>query len=146
MRVLVDTSVWSLALRRHPKNLSAEEVRIRDELAELIREGGAELIGLVRQEVLSGIKSEAQFERLRQELRAFSDFQLEADDYELAARSSNACRAAGLSGSAIDFLICAVGLRQNWPIFTVDTDFSRYARVLSLRLHSPRTNPPMKRN
>lgn len=144
MRVLVDTSVWSLALRRRAQYLSAQEGRIRDELAELIREGRAELMGVVRQEILSGIRSGAQFERLRQELRAFPDPRLEADDYEEAAHSGNLCRAAGVAGSAVDFLICAVALRRDWPVFTVDADFPRYARHLALRLHGPRTGSPAK--
>ena len=73
MTVLVDTSVWSLALRRRSRSLSAEEELVRGELAELIREGRAQMIGPMRQEVLSGIRSRSQYERLRQDLRAFED-------------------------------------------------------------------------
>jgi len=63
---------------------------------------------------------------------------LGVEDYEAAALASNDCRAAGVSGSAVDFLICAVALRRNWPVFTMDHDFTRYARHLPLRLHQPR--------
>ncbi len=138
MTVLVDTSVWSLALRRRSRSLSAEEELVRDELAELIREGRAQMIGPVRQEVLSGIRSRSQYERLRRDLRAFEDPRLGVEDYEEAALASNHCRAAGVSGSAVDWLICAVALRRNWPVFTMDKDFGRYARHLTLRLHQPR--------
>jgi predicted nucleic acid-binding protein len=138
MTVLVDTSVWSLALRRRSRSLSAEEELVRDELAELIREGRAQMIGPVRQEVLSGIRSRSQYERLRQDLRAFEDPRLGVEDYEEAALASNHCRAAGVSGSAVDFLICSVALRRNWQVFTTDKDFARYARHLPLRLHQPR--------
>jgi len=140
MNVLVDTSVWSLALRRRSRDLNPDETLIRDELAELIREGRAQLIGPVRQEVLSGIPSHIQYERLRRGLRAFEDPPAEVEDYEEAARASNRCRTAGVSGSAIDFLICAVALRRSWTVFTTDKDFARYARFLSLRLHMPRHN------
>lgn len=140
MTVLVDTSVWSLALRRRSRSFSAEEEPVRDELAELIREGRAQMIGPVRQEVLSGIRSRRQYERLREDLRAFEDPRLGVRDYEEAALASNDCRAAGVSGSAVDFLICAVALCRNWPVFTMDKDFARYARHLPLRLHSPRPN------
>ena len=51
MNVIVDTSVWSLALRRTPARTSAEAA----ELAELIREGRVAMIGAVRQEILSGV-------------------------------------------------------------------------------------------
>jgi len=88
--------------------------------------------------VLSGIRSRSQYERLRQDLRAFDDPRLTIDDYEEAALASNDCRAAGVTGSSVDFLICAVALRRNWPVFTMDKDFARYARHLPLRLHQPR--------
>ncbi len=138
MTVLVDTSVWSLALRRRSRSLSAEEELVRDELAELIREGRAQMIGPVRQEVLSGIRSRSQYERLRQDLRAFEDPGLGVEDYEEAAIASSHGRAAGVSGSAVDWLICAVALRRNWPVFTIDKDFARYARHLPLHLYQPR--------
>ncbi len=138
MTVLVDTSVWSLALRRRSRSLSAEEELVRDELAELIREGRAQMIGPVRQEVLSGVRSRSQYQRLRQNLRAFEDPRLGVEDYEEAALASNHCRAAGVSGSAVDWLVCAVALRRNWLVFTIDKDFARYARHLPLRLHQPR--------
>lgn len=140
MTVLVDTSVWSLALRRGSRSLSAEEELVRDELAELIREGRAQMMGPVRQEVLSAIRSRSQYERLRQDLRAFEDPRLGVEDYEEAALASNHCRAAGVGGSAIDFLICAVALRRHWSVFTTDKDFARCARHLPLRLHQPRPN------
>ena len=46
----------------------------------------------------------------------------------------NLCRAQGLAGSAIDFLICAVAQRRKWHILTTDRDFERYGRVLGVRL------------
>jgi len=138
MMVLVDTSVWSVALRRQAGQLTAGERAVREELAELIREGRARLIGPVRQEVLSGIRTEAQYQRLRQHLRAFPDPQLAVEDYEEAAQANNRCRAQGVSGSAIDFLICAIAMRRNWPVFTTDRDFLNYARVLPISLYRPR--------
>ncbi len=138
MMVLVDTSVWSLALRRHAKDLSLGQKQIRDELAELIREGRAQLLGPVRQELLSGIRSEPQYEQLRSELRAFDSPALAVEDYEEAARANNHCRRRGVNGSVIDFLICAVAMRRDWQIFTMDIDFSSYAKHVPIRLHTVR--------
>jgi predicted nucleic acid-binding protein len=109
-------------------------------LAELIREGRARLIGPIRQELLSGIRREAQYERLRSYLRAFPDPQLTEEDYEEAASANNRCQTKGVSGSAVDLLICAVGMRRNWRIFTTDRDFLRYAKILSIQLHTARTH------
>jgi predicted nucleic acid-binding protein len=138
MRVLIDTPIWSLALRRKPKGRSREEEALQQELAELIREGRAQLMGPIRQEVLSGIREEGQYRRLRDHLRAFDDALLTTEDYEEAARASNQCRAVGIAGSAIDFLICAVAIQREWQIFTTDKDFAGYAKHLHVGLYVPR--------
>lgn len=135
MRVLVDTSVWSLALRRTETDLSRKETLAVDQLKELIRDGRVVVIGPVRQEILSGIPDEAQFRKLKSKLRAFEDLGLTSDDYELAAEFYNACRKRGVQGSHIDFLICAVAVRNQLPVFTLDGDFERYAQPLGISLY-----------
>ncbi len=135
MNVLVDTSVWSLTLRR-AKRVDANMSR---ELSELIHEGRVVLLGAVRQELLSGIKTRAQFELLREHLRSFPDLQLESADYEDAASAFNACRTKGIQGSNTDFLICAAALRRELSIYTTDHDFSQFAKVLDVTLHKART-------
>jgi predicted nucleic acid-binding protein len=95
MNVLADTSVWSLALRRKNESLATNERNIVNELSELIREGRTQLIGLVRQELLSGIKAAEQYEKLRLYLRSFPDEVVDTSDHEAAARAGNRCRARG---------------------------------------------------
>jgi predicted nucleic acid-binding protein len=136
MMVLVDTPVWSLALRRRPEDISDRDQQLTQALAELIREGRAQLLGPIRQELLSGIREETQFRKLRDYLRAFQEPPLEPADYEEAALMNNRCRARGIAGSAVDFLICAAAHRRTWTILTTDRDFQNYASVLPLRLHS----------
>lgn len=131
MKVLVDTSVWSHALRRRAV-LDRPEVQ---ELRSLIDEGRVAIIGPIRQELLSGIRSHESFMRLRDHLRAFTDEGLTAHDYERAAEHFNACRARGIQGSNTDFLICAAAERRGFPILTTDDDFARFAEVLPIALH-----------
>ncbi|HKO05701.1 MAG TPA: PIN domain-containing protein [Candidatus Acidoferrales bacterium] len=138
MNILVDTSVWSLALRRKNHSLSAKERLLVAELTELIREGRAQVIGLVRQELLSGLRTAEQYESLRQSLRAFPDERIDTSDYEEAAKAGNQCRAKGVAVSIVDVLLCAAAMKREWAIFTTDPDFSNYANVLPLKLHSPR--------
>ncbi len=131
MKVLVDTAVWSLALRRragsgHP---TVEELRA------LIDEGRVAMVGPVRQELLSGIRTRESFERLRDALRPFEDEPLERADFERAAEHFNACRASGIQGSNTDFLLCAVAERRRLPILTTDSDFTRFAAVIPIALH-----------
>ena len=135
MIVLVDTAVWSLALRRRPERLSAREQNLTKALAELIGEGRVQMLGPIRQELLSGIREDAQFRKLRDYLRAFPEPQLEGTDYEEAAHMNHQCRTRGIAGSAVDFLICAAAHRRGWAIFTTDQDFQNYASVLRLRLY-----------
>jgi predicted nucleic acid-binding protein len=138
VQVLVDTCIWSLALRRQARHLSSSEALLREELGNIVEEGRAQLIGPIRQELLSGIREVVQFERLREHLRAFPDEPLTVPDYELAARLSNQCRASGITGSAVDLLICAVATERNWPIFTCDEDFKLYGRAFPIGLLTPR--------
>ncbi|MGH8771756.1 MAG: type II toxin-antitoxin system VapC family toxin [Burkholderiales bacterium] len=139
----MDTSVWSLALRRSRK----ADGRFEHELGELIREGRVEMVGPIRQELLSGVKQIKEFQRLRDELRAFPDVELQSRDFEEAAAFFNRCRQQGVQGSNTDFLLCAVAVRRNVSIFTTDADFTHFTRVLPIHLHalgSPRAvrTPP----
>jgi len=108
------------------------------ECKELVGEGRAVLLGLVRQELLSGIANRQHFEALRQKMRSFDQEPLSTEDHEQAAECFNHCRSKGVQGSVVDMLICAVALRRGIPVFTRDTDFNRYAKLLRLKLHSPR--------
>ena len=136
MKVLVDTPVWSLALRRKAGDLAANERRIVDLLRQVVDDGRAQLIGSVRQELLSGLREEAQFRRLRDYLRDFPDAILATEDYEEAARASNECRKSGVATTLVDMLICAAGMHHGWQIFSTDRDFSHYAAVLPIQLFS----------
>lgn len=134
MIALVDTSVWSLALRRTRRPRSPEAT----ELAELIGEGRAAIIGPIRQELLSGVKSDRQFQLLRDHLRAFPDIPLTTADHELAAQFFNHCRARGIQGSNTDFLLAAVAAHRGHSVFTTDTDFTSFAKLLPITLHRSR--------
>lgn len=134
MSVLVDTSVWSLALRRTRRNLSPAERTTVFALRELIHHGGAVLVGVVRQELLSGTPDGPSFERLRDYLRDFVDEPPTVDDYEDAAKCDNVCRSVGVAASPIDMLLCAIARRMGAPVLTTDQDFFRYSTHLSIRL------------
>ena len=128
MNVLVDTSIWSLALRR----TGAAPRLLVVELEQLISDLRVEMIGPIRQELLSGVRQQAQFERLRDYLRPFPDLPLTTADYELAAEFFNRCRAQGIQGSNTDFLICAVAVNHSLTIFTNDQDFGLFQRQVHL--------------
>jgi len=130
--VLIDTSVWSLALRR--KQHSDYDVRLIEYLAFLIRNKYAVMIGPIRQEILSGISDEEKFIRLKEALETFSDFEITTEDYEKAAEYYNKCRSRGLQGSHTDYLICSVAHSNDFLILTLDKDFEAYRKYIDIDL------------
>jgi len=134
MKVVVDTSVWSLAFRRR-KVVEAPEV---DALRHLVRQGMVVMIGPVRQEVLSGIKHRDQFERLREQLAAFPDLELTTRDFETAAELCNLCITQGVQAAHTDFLIAAVAIHREYAVLSADKDFGNIARIVHVRTYDAR--------
>ena len=130
MKVLVDTPVWSYALRSQNIKYQAEI----NELILLIRDHRALIIGPIRQEILSGYSDLQKFEKLKGNLSYFENTPILDRDYEFAAELCNKCRKKGIQGSHTDFLICAVAGRLDAPIFTSDKDFIQYRKITSNKL------------
>lgn len=130
MKIIVDTCVWSLALRRHHQPAHS----VVNNLKELIIEKRVQVLGAIRQELLSGIVVQAHFEKLKVYLRAFPDLELDVHDFELAAEYFNLLRSRGIQGSNTDFLICAVASRKKMGIYTTDKDFQLFAQHLPITL------------
>ncbi|MBE0643486.1 MAG: PIN domain-containing protein [Bacteroidetes bacterium] len=130
MKVLIDTCVWSRVLRRRDPD-PAMTARVAD----LISDGRAVLIGPILQELLSGVREGKQFASLKKHLAPFEDVPLQRTHFEKAAEFCNMCRAQGVQGSTIDFLICAVAHIEGFLIMTTDGDFGRFARHLPISLH-----------
>jgi predicted nucleic acid-binding protein len=92
-------------------------------------------MGPIRQEVLSGVRTEAQFAALCEALSLFPEIEILPEDYLEAARLYNLCRSKGIQGSGTDLLICAVAIRVEVPVFTVDGDFVNYSKAIPVPLH-----------
>ncbi len=135
MKVLVDTSVWTLALRRSPQAIlnAGQQAQVAT-LSDLIRDGRAVMLGAIRQELLCGIKTHQQFEKLKNTLAAFEDLALSGMDYEKAAEAFNTCRSHGIQGSNTDFLICAASINHGLPIMSIDQDFRLYQQWLPIQV------------
>lgn len=129
MKVLVDTCIWSAALRHKNPDLT-----LTKKLKDLINDGRVAIIGPIRQEILSGIRNLKQFNHLKEILSSFEDILLKTNHFVKAAEFNNICRTKGVQGSTIDFLICAVAHLENLIIFTTDNDFKNYKKHLSIQL------------
>ena len=129
--VIIDTCMWSLAFRgKKPR-----EAKVANEIANLIDDNRAKIIGLIRQEVLSGYSDVKSYADLKEKLSYFPNEPTIDVDYEVAAEYSNLCRRNGIQGSHADFLICAVAIRTNMTIYTNDKDFRHYSKYLALELY-----------
>ena len=131
MKVLIDTPIWSYALRSD----NEEFVAYVNEFQNLLKNQRVIIIGPIRQELLSGYSDIKKFEKLNEKLSYFDNSPILDIDYVEAAKFSNICRANGIIGSHIDYLICAVAVRIEVEIFTTDKYFNNYARYLPLDLY-----------
>ncbi len=135
VKVIVDTSVWSLFLRQ--RNRPELEVTA---LKKLIREQRVQMLGIVKQELLSGIKESGRFDKFLSVLGGFPDLLASSHDHLTAATCYNTCRVKGIQGSAADFLVCAQAINHDLPLLTTDRDFTYFAEHLPLDLYSERLN------
>ncbi|MCK5665634.1 MAG: PIN domain-containing protein [Thiotrichaceae bacterium] len=130
-KTLVDTCVWSLALR----GMFPRDGTIANQLTDLIHAEKVKIIGPIRQEILSGYSDFKQYTKLKNKLKYFPNIPVIDSDYIIAAEFSNLCRQNGIQGSHIDFIICAVAHRINISIFTTDKDFIFYSKLLPITLY-----------
>jgi len=131
MKVIVDTSVWSLALRRESPVMNGPAL----ELGHIIKDHRVQMIGPIRQEILSGIRNDTHFTKLRKHLKSFPDLPVLTEDYVMAAEYFNRCRSNGIQGSNTDFLICAMAVRNKCSIYTLDKDFDLFSKHIDIVLH-----------
>ena len=96
------------------------------------------MIGPIRQELLSGISDTNKYKQLKEKLSYFDDLPLYTGYFEFAAQLSNTCRSHGIQGSHTDFLICAVAIKNDLPIFTLDKDFNNYKKYIDIQLYQKR--------
>ena len=94
----------------------------------------AAVIGMIRQELLSGVRHAAQFAKLRTVLDGFLNVPVTTADHDLAAEFFNRCRTRGVAATDVDMLICATAARRRMSVLTTDVDFQRYAQVLNVNL------------
>jgi predicted nucleic acid-binding protein len=132
--ILFDTSVLSRVFRR--KGVGTEERPLQAVFQDLMAsEDPLGMPGIVLQEVLSGIRSQRQFNDLSAKLLAgFTVLPEGVPEHLEAARVRNACLSKGLNVSGVDCLIAACAMLGNHDLFAVDDDFVAMAKHVPLRL------------
>lgn len=132
--ILLDTSVLSLVLRR--RQVGPAELRLAERLQGVLNTGQRVAVpGLVVQELLSGIREESQFEKIKTVLlRGYPVVVATLGDHLLAADVTNRCRRKGIVASHGDALIAALALNRRATLFAADEDFPQIAKAVALKL------------
>ena len=131
MSLFVDTSVWSLALRRDSPS-SATEVRA---LIRAIETGETILTtGLVLQELLQGFSGPKAREQILDRFSAVPLLVPDRDDHIRAAELRNRCRRAGIQIATIDALLAQLCVRHDLTMLASDNDFKHIAGHCALKV------------
>lgn len=131
MSLFVDTSVWSLALRRDSLS-SSTEVRT---LVQAIEIGETILTtGLVLQELLQGFSGPKAREQILDRFSAIPLLAPDRDDHIEAAELRNRCRRAGIQVGTIDALLAELCIRHELTMLTTDNDFTHIANHSALKV------------
>jgi hypothetical protein len=89
VNLVVDTSAWLLLLRR--KNHDCNHPPVQKLRSCLDRQDGIFLTGPILQEILDGVRNEAQFYKLIDYFSVFPLLEIERNDYVEASRLRNHC-------------------------------------------------------
>lgn len=131
MKVIVDTSIWSLALRRHAPSMNPETEVLR----KIIEQGeNIFLLGIILQEILQGVKEPVAFKRIKEHFDAFPMLEITREIYVKAAELKNHLSKKGIQVSTIDALIAAAAISNECYMFTNDKDFNHIAKHSKLKL------------
>ena len=131
MKLLVDTSVWSLALRR---DLSSDHPTVNFLADALQHEGSIFTTGLILQEILQGFSGPKARKQIIERFTPLPLIVPQREDHTAAADLRNACRRRGLQIGTIDALLARLCIRYELVMLSTDRDFEHLARMAPLRL------------
>lgn len=130
MSLLVDTSVWSLALRR---DTPPDGVEVRALHSALEQGESVICTGLILQELLQGFAGAKSRDSLLQHFSALPFISPDRTDHIEAAELRNHCRRNGVQLGTIDALIAQLCIRHDLTLLSTDADFRHAARFCPLR-------------
>lgn len=131
MTLLVDTSVWSLALRRDGPGDDPEVRALREAL-----EGFDAIVttGLVLQELLQGFNGPRAMQVIVERFQALPLISPDRHDHVAAAEIRNTCRRGGIQIGTIDALLIQLCGRHDLTLLSTDRDLRHASRCVPFRL------------
>jgi predicted nucleic acid-binding protein len=132
VRVLADTSAWSLLLRRNPSEHHSQVTALFREYLE----AGVPvfLTGLIYQELLTGFRSDPRRAELVRQLAPFELLQPRRETHERAARLADRCLRKGVTAGTVDILIAQLAIERDCTLLTADDDFHAISRCVHLKV------------
>lgn len=139
MTLFVDTSVWSLTLRRDALPDTPEVEALAAAL-----QGGELLVttGIVLQELLQGFSGPRARQQIIERFAALPLLTPDRRDHIDAAELRNTCRRAGIQVGTIDALLAQLCIRHSLDLLTTDQDFRHVAEHAPLRIWKAATRKP----
>lgn len=141
MTLLVDTSVWSLALRRDVEVSAPEVHRLKEAL---LGEDVVVTTGLVLQELLQGFSGAKARAQIIEHFSALPLIQPDRDDHIGAADLRSTCRKVGIQAGTIDALLAQLCIRHDLTMLSTDGDFKHIAKHCALRVWAPKSSKRRK--
>jgi predicted nucleic acid-binding protein len=131
---LVDTSVWSLLLRRD----RPPDVPQVDALIHALETGNRVICtGLILQELLQGFSGPKAKQQIVERFAAFPLLNPDREDHIAAAELRNLCRSRGVQAGTIAALLAQLCIRHELTLLTTDVDFDHIAKHTSLHVWAP---------
>lgn len=137
MRILVDTSVWSLSLKKGAPKDHPQVIQLRDLI---LRDQEVFITGIILQETLQSFRDDVTFQRIRTYLEAFPMLILERSQAVLAANLHRRCASKGIAASTTDTQIAAMAIAYDCSMLSADKDFEYIARHTDLRLFEEKSS------
>lgn len=134
MNLFVDTSVWSLALRRDGPSDEPSVGRLR---AALDSGEGVYTTGLVLQELLQGFRGPEARDAIVDRFGSLPLLIPDRTDHVEAAASRNVCRRHGVQAGTIDVLLAQLCVRHDLVMLSTDRDFTLMAPHVGLTVWGP---------
>jgi predicted nucleic acid-binding protein len=132
LSIFVDTSVWSLALRRD----TPPEVVELEELKRALTSGTVISTGIVLQELLQGFSRPKAHQQIIQRFGSLPLVVPNRKDHIDAAELQIKCRRRGVHAATIDALLAQLCIRHELTLLTTDKDFRAISRIVPLRAWS----------
>lgn len=131
--MFVDTSVWSLALRRDVP----PDVPEVNQLRRSLETGSVFCTGLVLQELLQGFAKPKAHKEIVSRFAALPLMVPDREDHVRAAELRNRCRRKGVQSGTMDALLAQLCVRYDLTMLTTDNDFRNMASIIPLSVWSP---------